>query len=209
MSSRSARRSATRERRRAKGGMPPRGSNTARMQLCGFSKARPISCSVCPAFQRIQTSRFSLAESPKRIPDLMTAPPLQNRFTSDGVASTCRMHPTYRDLPFAFSYQAYLSDDVGVGAGRQQRRPQRKRRLPLQQAREHLNELDDIEAGIRSTHSDSLFRPQRHNRIDSRRPPRRNRARRQSHYRQNAHHACQHQGIERVHAVNLVCHGFL
>jgi hypothetical protein len=44
------------------------------------------------------TSRFSLAESPKRIPDLMTAPPLQNRFTSDGVASTCRMHRVNRDL---------------------------------------------------------------------------------------------------------------
>src|SRR5215472_13658577 len=78
--------------------MPPRGSNTARMQLCGLSKARPISCSVCPAFQRLQTSRFSIEESPNRIPDLMPTPPLQSRFTSDGVASTYRMHRTYREL---------------------------------------------------------------------------------------------------------------
>jgi|SRR5215469_11995144 len=53
---------------------------------------RPISCSVCPAFQRLQTSRFSIEESPNRIPDLMPTPPLPSRFTSDGVASTYRMH---------------------------------------------------------------------------------------------------------------------
>jgi hypothetical protein len=61
MSSRSASVSASRERRRAAGGMPPRGNNTERMQLCGLSKARPISCSDCPAFHRFQTSRFSIA----------------------------------------------------------------------------------------------------------------------------------------------------
>jgi len=93
MSSRSAKVSAHRERRRAAGGIPPRGNNTARMQLCGLSKARPISCSDSPAFQRLQTSRFSIAESPNRIPGLMPTPPLQRRFTSDGVASTYRMHP--------------------------------------------------------------------------------------------------------------------
>ncbi len=49
MSSRSAKVSANRERRRAAGGIPPPGNNTARMQLCGLSKARPISCSDCPA----------------------------------------------------------------------------------------------------------------------------------------------------------------
>src|SRR4029077_14620382 len=98
MSSRSASVSANRERRRAAGGMPPRGNNTARIQLCGLSKRRPISCSDCPAFQRLQTSRFSIAESPNRIPGLMPTPPSQSRFTSDGVASTFRMHPTYREL---------------------------------------------------------------------------------------------------------------
>ena len=42
MSSRSASVSAKRERRRVAGGMPPRGNNTARMRLCGLSKARPV-----------------------------------------------------------------------------------------------------------------------------------------------------------------------
>ena len=88
--------SAQRERRRSAGGIPPRGNNTARIQLCGFSKARPISCSDSPAFQRLQTSRFSIAESPNRIPRLMPTPPLQSRCTSDGVASTYRMHPPNR-----------------------------------------------------------------------------------------------------------------
>jgi hypothetical protein len=88
ISSRSASVSANRERRRGAGEMPPRGNNTARMQLCGLSKARPISCSDCPAFQRLQTSSFSIAESPNRIPGLMPTPPLQSGFTSDGVAST-------------------------------------------------------------------------------------------------------------------------
>jgi hypothetical protein len=59
----------------ATGGMPPRGNNTERMQLCGLSKARPISCSDCPAFHRLQTSRFSIAESPNRYPGLMPTPP--------------------------------------------------------------------------------------------------------------------------------------
>ena len=40
MSSRSASVSASRERRRAAGGMPPRGNNTERMQLCGLVKTR-------------------------------------------------------------------------------------------------------------------------------------------------------------------------
>ena len=39
--------------------MPPRGDNTKRMQLCGLPKACPISCSDCPAFHRLHTSRFS------------------------------------------------------------------------------------------------------------------------------------------------------
>ncbi len=96
MSSRSASVSASRERRRAAGGMPPRGNNTERMQLCGLSKARPISCSDCPAFHRLQTSRFSIAESPNRCPALMPTPPLHSRLTSDGVASTRRMHRVYQ-----------------------------------------------------------------------------------------------------------------
>src|SRR5271154_4115479 len=44
---------------------------------------RPISCNDSPAFQRLQTSRFSIAESPNRIPSLIPTPPLQSRFTSD------------------------------------------------------------------------------------------------------------------------------
>ena len=67
MSSRSASVSASRERRRAAGGMPPRGNNTERMQLCGLSKARPISCSDCPAFHRLQTSRFLDRRKPKSL----------------------------------------------------------------------------------------------------------------------------------------------
>src|SRR5271156_3105626 len=71
------------------------------MQLCGLSKARPISCSHSPAFLRLQTLRFSIAESPNLIPRLMPTPPLQNRFTLDGVASTYRMHRPYRTSGFA------------------------------------------------------------------------------------------------------------
>ena len=63
--------SASCERRRARGGMPPRGNNKQRMELCGLSKARPISCSDCPAFQRLQMSRFSIPESPNRFPGLI------------------------------------------------------------------------------------------------------------------------------------------
>src|SRR5450631_309833 len=76
----------------------PFGNNTERMQLCGLSKARPISCSDCPAFHRLQTSRFSIAENPNRCPGLMPTPPLHSRLTSNGVASTCRMHRVNRQV---------------------------------------------------------------------------------------------------------------
>jgi len=109
MSSRSASVSASRERRRASGGMPPRGSNTERMQLWGLSKARPISCSDCPAFHRFQTSRFSIAESPNRCPGLMPTQPLHSSLTSDGVASTYRMHRVYQDLAGNFAIMYVLS----------------------------------------------------------------------------------------------------
>ena len=82
ISSRSARVRARGDRRRAAGRIPPRGSKTDRMQLCSLPKARPISCSDCPAFQRFQTSPFSIAESPNRFPGLMPTPPFQNRFIS-------------------------------------------------------------------------------------------------------------------------------
>src|SRR5215475_5490990 len=113
ISSRSASVSASRERRRATGGMPPRGSNTARIELCGLPYARPISCSVCPAFQRLQTSRFSIEESPNRIPDLMPTLPLQSRFTSDGVASTYRMHRSFQEIAGA---EAQREDSASLGA---------------------------------------------------------------------------------------------
>src|ERR1700722_207306 len=97
ISSRSARVRARGDRRRAAGPIPPRGYNTDRMQLCSLPKARPISCSDCPAFQRFQTSPFSIAESPNLLPGLMPTPPFpKTRFTSDGVASTYRIHPLYR-----------------------------------------------------------------------------------------------------------------
>jgi len=51
-------------------------------------------------FPAVPTSRFSIAE-PNRIPDLMTTPPFQSRFTSDGVASTYRIHPEYRTCPIS------------------------------------------------------------------------------------------------------------
>ncbi len=63
--------SARRERRRAAGGIPPRGNHKHRMELGGLSKARPISCSDCPAFHRLQMSLFSIAESPNRFPGLI------------------------------------------------------------------------------------------------------------------------------------------
>jgi hypothetical protein len=68
MSSRSGRVRARRERRRTAGGIPPRGNNKQRMEVCGLSKARPISCSVSPAFHRLQISLFSIADSPNRFP---------------------------------------------------------------------------------------------------------------------------------------------
>ena len=68
MSSRSARVSASRERRRAAGGIPPRGNNKQRMQLCGLPKARPISCNDCPDFQRLQISVLCVRESLDRFP---------------------------------------------------------------------------------------------------------------------------------------------
>jgi hypothetical protein len=39
-----------------------------------------------------ERSVFSIAENPNRCPGLMPTPPLHSRLTSDGVASTCRMH---------------------------------------------------------------------------------------------------------------------
>src|ERR1700734_412311 len=78
ISSRSARVRARGDRRRAAGPIPPRGYNTDRMQLCSLPKARPISCSDCPTFQRFQTSPFSIAESPNLFPGLMPTPPFQN-----------------------------------------------------------------------------------------------------------------------------------
>jgi hypothetical protein len=63
--------SARRQRRRAAGGIPPRVNNKHRMELCGLSKARPISCSDCPAFHRYQMLLFSIAESPNRFPGLI------------------------------------------------------------------------------------------------------------------------------------------
>src|SRR5262249_29710248 len=41
------------------------------MELWSLPKARPISCSVCPAFQRRHTSHFCSAESPNRFPGLI------------------------------------------------------------------------------------------------------------------------------------------
>jgi hypothetical protein len=52
-------------------GVVPRGNNKHRMELCGLSKARPISCCDCPAFHRHHMSLFSIAESPNRFPGLM------------------------------------------------------------------------------------------------------------------------------------------
>jgi hypothetical protein len=71
MSSRSARVSASRERRRAAGGIPPQGNNKHRMLLCGLPKARPISCNDWPCFQRRQISDLSVRESLDRFPSLI------------------------------------------------------------------------------------------------------------------------------------------
>jgi hypothetical protein len=72
MSSRSARVRARRERRRAAGGIPPRGNNKQRMEVCGLPKARPISCNDCPDFQRLQISDLSVRESLDRFPSLIS-----------------------------------------------------------------------------------------------------------------------------------------
>jgi hypothetical protein len=63
MSSRSARVSDNRERRRAAGATPPHGNNILRMVGCGLPQARPISCCDCPHFHRRQMSIFSAGES--------------------------------------------------------------------------------------------------------------------------------------------------
>jgi hypothetical protein len=60
-----------RERRRAAGAMPPRGTSKHRIELWGLSKARPISCSDCPDFQRLQILLFSTSENPNRFPGLI------------------------------------------------------------------------------------------------------------------------------------------
>jgi hypothetical protein len=46
-------------------------------------------------YHRLQISHLSIAENPN-LPDLIATPPLRRRFTSDGVASTCRMHRVNR-----------------------------------------------------------------------------------------------------------------
>jgi hypothetical protein len=66
MSSRSASVSASRERRRAAGGMPPRGNNTPRIELCHLPWTRPVSCNDWPAFHRRQISVFCVGESLER-----------------------------------------------------------------------------------------------------------------------------------------------
>src|ERR1700745_1209826 len=38
------------------------------MELCGLPKARPITCSDCPAFQRLHSSVRCVAESATRFP---------------------------------------------------------------------------------------------------------------------------------------------
>src|ERR1700693_6147506 len=38
------------------------------MELCGLPKARPITCSDCPAFQRLHSSVLCAAESATRFP---------------------------------------------------------------------------------------------------------------------------------------------
>ena len=91
--------SANGERRRsARENNPLREATTqSECSYVACAEARPISCSDCPVFQRLQTSRFSIAESPNLFPRLMSTPPPKSRFTSDGVASTYRMHRPYRD----------------------------------------------------------------------------------------------------------------
>jgi MFS family permease len=61
-----------------------RHQTTNRMFL---AKARPISCNVCPAFQRRHTSIFCSAESPNRFPGFMNTT-FESGFIPDGVAST-------------------------------------------------------------------------------------------------------------------------
>jgi hypothetical protein len=71
MSSRSAPERASRGRRRTAGGIPPRGNNKQRIELCGLPKARPISCNDYPAFQRLQISVLCAGESLARFPSLI------------------------------------------------------------------------------------------------------------------------------------------
>src|SRR5580704_13683975 len=52
-----------------------------------LAKSTPISCSVCPAFQRLHTSSFCSAESPNRSPRFINTT-FKSSFISDGVAST-------------------------------------------------------------------------------------------------------------------------
>src|ERR1700687_409343 len=66
MSSRSARARARRDLRRAAGANPPRGNKKWRMDVCGLSNTRPISCSDCPDFHRFHISVFCAAESLER-----------------------------------------------------------------------------------------------------------------------------------------------
>jgi hypothetical protein len=60
-------------------------------------KARPMVCNDSLAFQRRHASVRCATESTTYFPCVIDTTS-EGRFISDGVASTCRMHPTYRDL---------------------------------------------------------------------------------------------------------------
>jgi hypothetical protein len=67
-------------------------SGDERREECRHEATTQRECSCGATQKRAQshaaTSRFSIAESPNRIPSLMPTPPLPSRFT----ASTYRMH---------------------------------------------------------------------------------------------------------------------
>src|ERR1700694_5847334 len=88
------------------------------MEVCGLSKARPIVCNDSPAFQRRHTSARCATESSTYFPCVIDTTS-EGKFISGGVASTYRMHPTYRELSDYRPVSCGRRNPIPVGAAPQ------------------------------------------------------------------------------------------
>src|ERR1700677_3735979 len=77
------------------------------MELWGLPKARPITCSDCPAFHRLHSSVRCAGESATRFPWVIRTT-LNRSFILDGVASTHLDHHGNRTIGFQVCGDAEL-----------------------------------------------------------------------------------------------------